>query len=95
MCLDFQGPDCLNQEKVFRLVEALRRRKKLEPLVVYFGRETYWLADGFHRFAAAHELRRKTILAEVRRGTLEEMEAEFRRSQDAALADLRANGKNS
>jgi len=42
VCLDFQGPDCLNQEKVFRLVEALRRRKKLEPLVVYFGRETYW-----------------------------------------------------
>jgi hypothetical protein len=42
------------------------------PVVVYQARDTFWLADGFHRIAAARAIGRDTILAEVRQGTRED-----------------------
>ncbi len=35
------------------------------PVVVYFDGTEYWLADGFHRVAAARKIERETIEAEV------------------------------
>ena len=38
------------------------------PVVVYHDSTWYWLADGYHRVAAARKLERETIDAEVREG---------------------------
>ena len=38
------------------------------PVVVYHDGTDYWLADGFHRVAAARKLKHETIDAEVREG---------------------------
>ena len=38
------------------------------PVVVYHDGSIFWLADGFHRVAAARKLERETIEAEVREG---------------------------
>ena len=40
------------------------------PVTVFFDGKAYWLADGFHRVAAAKLARRKTIQADVRKGGL-------------------------
>ena len=39
------------------------------PVIVYFDGTEYWLADGFHRVAAARKIERETIEAEVNEGT--------------------------
>jgi ParB-like chromosome segregation protein Spo0J len=41
---------------------------KLPPLEVYFDGTTFWLADGFHRVAAARKLNRTTMPAMVMPG---------------------------
>ncbi len=38
------------------------------PVVVYHDGSSYWLADGFHRVAAARKIERETFDAEVREG---------------------------
>ncbi len=38
------------------------------PVEVYYDGSIYWLADGFHRVAAARKLDRETIEAEVHEG---------------------------
>ncbi len=39
------------------------------PIIVYYDTVNYWLADGFHRVAAAQKIDRETIDAEIREGT--------------------------
>ena len=53
------------------------------PVVVYFDGTEYWLADGFHRVAAARKIERETIEAEVREGT----------ARDAIIHGIGANGR--
>ena len=45
-----------------------KRGAVLPPVVVYHDGEKFWLADGFHRLAAARQLGRKKVAADVREG---------------------------
>lgn len=40
------------------------------PITVWYDGTSYWLSDGFQRAAAAEQIGRTSILAEVRRGSL-------------------------
>ncbi len=54
------------------------------PVVVYHDGSIYWLADGFHRVAAARKIERETIEAEVREGT----------ARDAIIHGIGANASH-
>jgi transcriptional regulator with XRE-family HTH domain len=51
--------------------EAMARRMRFPPLVVYFDGESAWLADGFHRYYAAQKLGAQALDVDWREGTLE------------------------
>jgi uncharacterized ParB-like nuclease family protein len=87
--LDFQPVDCLDVETVHAYAETLRAGRVIVPVTVQFDGQVYWLRDGFHRLAAARSLGRETIEAELVKGTYAEMEAEWKQSLGAALAELR------
>jgi ParB-like chromosome segregation protein Spo0J len=61
--------DRLDEETVDRYVDAWGR---MPPVTVFEVDGRWLLADGFHRHAAAVKLDRRTILAEVRAGTIDE-----------------------
>ena len=42
----------LNEETVTEYAEAFANHVELPPIVVYYDGTDYWLADGFHRYAA-------------------------------------------
>jgi ParB/Sulfiredoxin domain len=86
--LDFQPRESLIQQTVTEYRERMKRREKIKPVLVCHDGSNFWLKDGFHRFEAAKESGRKTIMAEVIPGTLAEMEAEFRRYLVALTAKL-------
>ncbi len=54
------------------------------PVLVYHDGTDYWLADGFHRVAAARKIERETIDAEVREGT----------ARDAIIQGIGANASH-
>ena len=60
----------LDEENVERLIQAMRDGAKLPPILVrpIDGSKKYEIFDGFHRHAAAKQLGRKTLLAEVFKG---------------------------
>ena len=62
----------------------LGRGAVFPPVVVFFDGETHWLADGFHRLAAADRAELPEFLAEVRPGTL----------RDAILFSVGANASH-
>jgi hypothetical protein len=45
-----------------------------EPLVVFSDGESYWLADGFHRFEAAKRAKRGSVQCEIRTGSVHDAE---------------------
>jgi hypothetical protein len=57
----------------------MRRRAKVDPVLVYYDGESYFLRDGFQRVEAARSLGRKTIVAEVISGTRAGMAAEWKK----------------
>jgi ParB-like chromosome segregation protein Spo0J len=61
--------DRLDDDTVSRYAEAWTR---LPPITVYQIKNRFFLADGFHRHAAAVQLGRRTIPAEIRPGSFEE-----------------------
>ena len=61
--------------------EGIRYGAKFPPVVVFYDGESYWLADGFHRFLATDQAGKKSIVADVRQGTL----------RDAILHSVGAN----
>ena len=89
LLLGFQRSENLIDEDVNSYVNKFRRREKVDPVLVYYDGENYHLADGFHRVAAATKLGRKTILAEVVRGTRADMDAEFQRYLEEVREFLR------
>jgi uncharacterized ParB-like nuclease family protein len=64
----------LCQETVEEYADYLRAEDELPPVIAFFdpAERVYWLAAGFHRLAAHALVGRKTITADVRRGTRRE-----------------------
>jgi len=61
----------LDTDRVAEYVEAMVRGEKFPRLVLFQDKKgRYWLADGFHRFQAAVELKRKAIECVVYQGEL-------------------------
>jgi hypothetical protein len=77
--LGSQPQDNLIEECVIAYRDRMRYRAKIDPVLVYFDGENYFLKDGFQRIEAALRLGRKTILAEVIPGTRAGMAAEWKR----------------
>ncbi|GAC1457970.1 MAG: hypothetical protein NVSMB70_02160 [Chamaesiphon sp.] len=71
----------VSQVVVDEYVELMRDGSIFPPVIVFHDGENYWLADGFHRLAAAQALEREEITAEVRQGT----------RRDAVLFSVGAN----
>jgi len=59
----------INDEVVQDYADALQAGATLPPLTVYFDGQTYWLADGFHRAAAARQIGWLDYPAVVHQGT--------------------------
>jgi ParB-like chromosome segregation protein Spo0J len=80
ICLDFQPPENLIEPIVQEFVDRMIRGRKIKPILVCYDGKRYLLKDGFHRLEAARRLKRHKISAEVTKGTLEEMEADWRQN---------------
>lgn len=87
--LDFQPEENLIEEKVQHLILAMEKQESLPPVTVYWDGEHYYLADGFHRVRAARLLHRRTVKAEIKPGTLQDMENDFADMLKAIRKDLR------
>lgn len=57
-------------DKVAEYTEDMERGDKFPPLVVFFDGAKYWLADGFHRYYAAHSRGESKVNCYVREGGL-------------------------
>ena len=55
--------------KIREYYEAMKRGDKFPAIVLFFDGQAYWLADGFHRVAAARKIDKLTLKAEVRNGS--------------------------
>ena len=64
--------------------DAMREGATFPPVVVFYDGENYWLADGFHRVAAAQQAEKETIAAEVKHGS----------RRDAVLFSVGANSQH-
>jgi hypothetical protein len=90
--LDFQPEEYLDRLiKVPQFVAAMKSGERFPPVIVYHDGEVYWLYDGFHRIAALVKCKRRTVFAEIVRGTYAEMDAEWKRGFEAQKADWRAS----
>lgn len=77
--LDFQPHENLIPETIADYARRMRRRDSIEPVVVGYDGANFWLKDGFHRYQAARDLGRKTIMAEVISGTRADRESDWKR----------------
>jgi hypothetical protein len=59
----------LNDSTVDEYAEAMDGGAEFPPVLVFYDGEKYWLADGFHRVAAAKKGECGEIVADVRSGT--------------------------
>ncbi|PSB46862.1 hypothetical protein C7B80_11880 [Cyanosarcina cf. burmensis CCALA 770] len=66
------------------LEQQMEDGQELEPVTVFYDGESYWLADGFHRFTARRNQEREAIACIVRQGT----------RRDAVLYSVGANAEN-
>jgi hypothetical protein len=77
--LDFQSPENLIEDQVLEYVKRISRGDKLSPVRVRFDGKHYFCEDGFHRLEAARRTGLLKIQAGVFRGTLLQMEANFKK----------------
>jgi hypothetical protein len=73
---DCQSRVCLDEETVAEYAYRMREGTEFPPITVFFDGSEYWLADGFHRYAAWKGLARERgdeasadVPAEIRQGT--------------------------
>lgn len=59
----------LNMFAVEDYAEAMRAGATFPPVVVFSDGQDYWLADGFHRLAAAERAELETVAVDLRSGT--------------------------
>jgi hypothetical protein len=71
----------IQQDAVKDYAEAIEAGCRLPPVTVYHDGTTYWLADGFHRYAAHEKLGALEIEADVKQGA----------KRDAVLHSVGAN----
>lgn len=71
----------IQQDTVNDYAEAIEAGETLPPVTVYHDGTTYWLADGFHRYAAHEKLDAREIDADIRQGA----------RRDAVLHSVGAN----
>jgi uncharacterized ParB-like nuclease family protein len=64
--------------------EAMQQDGHFPPVTVFYDGREYWLADGFHRVAAAQNIGKDRILADVQQG----------RQRDAILYSVGANARH-
>lgn len=62
----------LDQRWIEALATAIRQDRKLPPVVCFYDGNYYWLADGFDFLEAAKLAEQKTILADIRQGSLQD-----------------------
>lgn len=60
----------LDDKTVADYADEIKQGAKFPPVVLFYDGSHYWLADGFHRVAAAKFAGKQRILAEIRQGTL-------------------------
>jgi len=58
----------MNEAAIDDFAEALKAGDALPPVTLFFDRSDYWLADGFHRVAAAEMVGLDSVDADVREG---------------------------
>jgi hypothetical protein len=60
----------ISEEKVEEYAAAMRAGEVFPPVILFYDEalKCWWLADGFHRVAAAKKIGAKTIAAKVERG---------------------------
>lgn len=64
-----QPREAINEEVVVEYAEALQNGAIFPPVVVFYDGAKYWLADGFHRYAAHKVIHRTDIEADIQQGT--------------------------
>lgn len=64
-----QSRSRINDDYVQELTEAIQNGTKLPAVCVYHDGSDIWMADGFHRILAHVRADKKTIKAEVKKGT--------------------------
>lgn len=69
---DLQPRAALNQGTITEYAEAMKEGAQFPGVVVFHEGETYWLADGYHRHAAAKMAGVQDISAEIRTGSKED-----------------------
>ncbi len=74
----------LNQDIVRDYAQEMQAGAEFPPVTVFHDGSAYWLADGFHRIAAAREAGLIEFPADVRQGT----------RRDAVLHSVGANGRH-
>jgi ParB-like chromosome segregation protein Spo0J len=67
-----QAREQTDKKVVAEYADAMARGVLFPPIVVFHDGERFWLADGFHRFAAACSLSYEEVPAEVREGGIRE-----------------------
>lgn len=79
-----QSRDAISPEVVREYSELMASGGTLPAPIVFFDGKAYWLADGFHRVAAARDAKLDAIMCDVRQGA----------RRDATLFSVGANGKH-
>lgn len=62
----------IDLQHIKRLEEQIEEGQEIEPVVVFFDGDDYWLADGFHRWNAHRNQEEPTIRAIIYHGTRRE-----------------------
>jgi hypothetical protein len=72
ICVDggTQSRAALSQVVIAEYAEVMQSGTGMPPVVVFHQRGKYWLADGFHRYYAAKQIKMPYIECDVRQGGL-------------------------
>ena len=61
-----------DQNLIAEYAELYKAGVKMAPIECFYDGADYWLVDGFHRVWAADKIKQMAILADVKKGSLEE-----------------------
>lgn len=64
-----QPRGCFTRDAIDRYAEEMAKGAIFPPVIVFHDGQTHWLADGFHRVAAAEQAGLDVVNCEIREGT--------------------------